>query len=266
MRKNIYSIFPKAFLLCVWLFAVVIAANVSSAQTLKQICPNLNQDPCAKAKNVIAAADVIVYGEEPKGSDWTYTAEAMLTSPDIGVDKFKEGVKLKEAVEFAKERAASAASGEGAKIFIVRRAFDEVYGSMPLVQQEAEWVGKIKQKKAWYAIIVLDENARLMNDANLRRQMIDRSYSFATGKSAKPEDAAKWMKANYHFRQIFTQLRSYLYSPEGAPDLHDTVRRALYVINKKEPSETEIKSASDKFKPGKKVYREMLGKKLPFDF
>jgi hypothetical protein len=61
-------------------------------------------------------------GDTPKGDDWKFSAEGMLNSKIIGEQKFKEGIKLKDAVEFWKEYAASPMVGEGTPLPVIRRA------------------------------------------------------------------------------------------------------------------------------------------------
>jgi hypothetical protein len=61
-------------------------------------------------------------GDTPKGDDWKFSAEGMLNSKIIGEQKFKEGIKLKDAVEFWKEHAASPMVGEGTPLPVIRRA------------------------------------------------------------------------------------------------------------------------------------------------
>jgi hypothetical protein len=250
-------------------FAVGLFAGGARAQLLKSVCPDLNKEPCATAKKMIISSQVIVTDDEPKGDEWTYMAEAFLQGTHNGVpgeQKFKDGLSLKDAVDYWKYYEASPLTGDGNRQKIITNAFNEVFGAMPLITQSKIYIEQIKQKKAWYTTIVLDEQKNLNSNSELRKQTVNRVYSFAMGRSAKAEELDYWMRRKDDFRQMFTAARVYLYTPAGAADLRDVVRRALNFVNKMPPSEEQINTAIEKYKAGKKVHREMLGEKLPFDF
>lgn len=241
-------------------------ASIDGKSYFATVCPTKTEAGCVQARDAIRSASVIVTGDDLEGDDWTYTASMMLSDPTIGEAKFKDGIKFTDAVNYFKSYLASPLTGDGNRIFVVRNAFHEVYGSTPLMQQEKAYVEQIKQKKIWYAPMVLAEQKTLYSNPDLRKQTIDRVYSYAMGRSAKPEETDYWMKRQSDFRQMFTATRSFLYTPAGAADLRDAVRRALNFLNKQTPSDAQIQAAIEKFKAGKKVHREMINQKLPFDF
>lgn len=276
-NRTTSKVVPKLSLLTTNLFVAALAfvvcpasafgqATINGKSYLDNVCPDKTKAPCAQAKNAILSASVLVTGDELKGDDWTYTANAMLSSPEIGEAKFKDGIKLVDAVNYFKSYLASPMTGDGNRAMVVRNAFNEVYGSAPLMQQEKSYIELIKQKKAWYATIVSDEQKNLYANGQARKETINRVYSYAMGRSAKQEDLDYWTARTNDFRQIFQAARTYLYSDAGKADLHDAVRRALNYVNKQPPTEEQIAAATEKFRAGKKVHREMIGEKLPFNF
>lgn len=247
------------------------AASAARAQNLKYICPDLNKEPCVQAKKMIIASQVIALGEEPKGDEWISTAEAMLSGPYADKtyeQKIKDGLKLSQAVDFWKNYLASAFTGDGTRMNVIKLAYFEVYGAFPVIEQNKFWIEQMNQKKAWYTQMVSTEQGKLYGDTELRKQVIKRVYSVTMGRTAEQKEIDYWLARKNDFRQMYHAARSYLYSntPDANKDLHDTVRRALSFINKKNPSEDEIKAAIEKYKPGKKIHSEMIGKQLNYNF
>ena len=231
---------------------------------LDAVCPNKANEPCATAKQMIESSAVIVMGEPLGAGDWVYTANKMLSAPESEA-RFKEGLKLIDAIEFWKSYIASPFSGEATPNKVIDLAYQEVYGMFPITSERQAWLQKIKAKQAWYTTIVSQEISNL-NSGPLRRQkMIDQNYLYAMGRVAKPDERSYWQNRTEHYRQLLALTRVFLYSQNGYDDRHDIVRRVLYfknnatyLKNNTVPSEAEIQTAMKKFEPQKLVHSEML--------
>jgi hypothetical protein len=233
-------------------------ASINGKSYLDTVCPNKTQEPCATAKMMIVSAGVIVTGEELKGDDWTYTANAMLSSPLVGEQKFRDGLKLGDAVNYWKDWLASPFTGDGNRGKVISQAYTEVYGTTPKVGEYNEWMTKVKAKQAWYTTIVGAEKSRLKGDPALRKAMINRVYFAAMGRPADEVDYQYWMAQPDHYVQVVEANRKWLYAPNGEKDLRNAVRVALYPKLKREPTPAEIDEGIKKVKPGKLIYQEMI--------
>ena len=263
------SIAIKNLAMFVFLAAFAFFAAETQAQNLKYICPDFSKEPCVQAKKMITASQIIALGEEPKGDDWIFTAEGMLSGPcsDKSYEqKIKDGLKLSDATNFWKCYLASPFSGDGAGYQVIKRAFLKVHGTTATVEQNKQWMEQIKQKKAWYAPIVLTEQGNLYKNTEQHKKVIDSVYRKTMNRGAAQTEIDYWLAKDSDFEQMYRASRNWLYSSGGKQDLHDTVKRAYWVLNQKYPTEQEIAAWTEKFKPGKKIYLEMIGKQTGYDF
>ncbi len=87
--------------------------------------------------------------------------------------------------------------------------------------------------------------------------MIIAAYQKTMGREPTDGDSAYWMPKTEIFTQIVDAARAYLYSPDGAGDLAETVKRALRNNMGREPTSAQIKSAIVKYTPKKTIFDEM---------
>lgn len=244
-------------------------AGESRAQNLKYVCPDFNKEPCVTAKKMISASQMITLGEESKGDDWIYIAEGMLSghcSDKAYEQKIKDGLKLSDATNYWKCYLASGFTGDGTRLKVIKRAYLKVYGAFPIIAENNYWIEQMKQKKAWYTQIIFTEQGKLYKDTNLHKKVIDHVYRDTMNRGADQKDLDYWLARDSDFEQMYVAARNFLYSNAGAKDLHDTVKRAYWVMNQKYPTEQEITAWTEKFKPGRKIYLEMVGKETGYDF
>jgi hypothetical protein len=232
--------------------------TINGKSYLDTVCPDRTKEPCATAKMMIVSAGVIVTGEELKGDDWTYMANSMLSSPEVGEEKFRDGLKLGDAVNSWKSWLASPFTGDGNRSKVIAQVYREVHGTTPTIDDYNAWTTKIKARLAWYTTIVGAEKAKLNGDPALRKATINRVYYAAMGRPADEVSYQYWMAQPDHYAQMVEANRRWLYSPNGEKDLRGAVRVALYPKLKREPTAAEIDAGVKQVKPGRLIYREML--------
>lgn len=260
------KVIVRAILLSGLLFVGGIYAE---AQNLKYVCPDINKEPCVTAKKIISAGQFIVLGTESEGSEWLNAAEGMLSGPcsNKGYEqKIKDGLKLSDATNFWKCYLASPFSGDGTRMLVAKRVYLKVYGTYPTTEQSKSWLEQMNQQKAWFTTMVLTEQGKLHKDNELRKKVIDSIYRRTMNRGAKPADTDYWLARNNDYEQMFVAARKFLYSEAGAKDLHDTIKLAYWVRNQKYPTEDEIKMLAEKYKSGKLIYLEMIGKQADYIF
>lgn len=233
--------------------------TVNGKSQLEVVCPDRNKEPCLTAKKMIVSAGVIVTGEEVTDEEWGYMAAKMLSSPEVGEEKFRAGLSLADALAGWKAWLASPFTGDGNRTKVIDRAYMEVYGVLPLAIERDVWMGRIKAQEAWYATIVSKEIAGLNSAEARRRDMITRAYNHAFGRPANDTaDMPYWLPRKEHYRLVIQAQRQWLYSEKGAKDLWFAAEKALKVKYKKPPTLAEVNAAVEKFRPGKLIYIEMV--------
>ena len=241
------------------IFILLAGASADAfGQSLGTVCPDKTKEPCATAKQMIVSAEVIVTGDEPKGDDWTYMANYMLSLPEVGEAKFKAGLSLMDAMNGYKAYLASPSTPDGNRFRVINLAYKEVYGVSPGEIETDYWMRKIRAKEAWYTTIVSKEISILNNSELWRRQVIRNAYFEAFGRAPNDGDMQYWFPRKEHYRLLVGAQRAWLYSPQGENDLRAAVRKVLYPKYKREPTPAEIDEGVKKVKPGKLIYSEMI--------
>ncbi|MEJ7862522.1 MAG: hypothetical protein WKF90_12905 [Pyrinomonadaceae bacterium] len=139
------------------------------------------------------------------------------------------------------------------KAEVVERAFKDVYnyGANPkdLAFYNTQNIG--------YTDVVIAETAKLNSKPFVRRVMINAAYKKTMGRPPTAGDYAYWEPRTEYFTQIVDAARAYLYTPNGAGDLAETVKRALNNNMSGEVTSAHIKSAIVKYTPNKTIFDEM---------
>lgn len=222
---------------------------------------------CKAAKEAFDSAIVIVTGSPnykfaadnklfPSSNMYVWVND-LAANPKYSA-KFNDGLKFGDAVSFLKERIATNAED---RQFAIDNAFMEVYGRASNASEQAGWDAQVKAQKAWYAPIVLAEISRLNGNPKLRTAVIGDAYIQTMGKTPNGKEEAYWTPRTEHFRLIVQANRDFLYSPNGANDLVQTIRVAYLAKYKKDPSQTELKTALVKVTDKRMIFDEMMNPK-----
>jgi hypothetical protein len=139
------------------------------------------------------------------------------------------------------------------KTLAINTAFLDVYNYGPSPKDMAFY----NAQKTVYQSIVQNESKKLNSDKVIRRMMIFAAYKKSMGRVPTKAEIDYWMPKNEYFKQLVDVSRAYLYAPNGANDLAETVKRALKDKSGNDPSITEMNQAIIKYAKTKSLYSEM---------
>lgn len=146
----------------------------------------------------------------------------------------------------------------GLRASVINNAFKEVYGSESLPDRQAFWDAKIKSGDSNYSSIVVAETKIQNSNPVSRKLMILKTYKDAMGRAPTAAETTYWFTQTGSYKQTIEAHRSWLYSPQGASELTETVKRALTgKYGKKSVSDIDVKNALSKYAKDKKIYDEM---------
>ncbi|MBD1210405.1 MAG: hypothetical protein H9535_18405 [Ignavibacteria bacterium] len=223
-------------------------------------------EKCTSALAAFRSASVIVTGKletdqmilgfVSSGGSFPGWISILKTEPEYK-PKYEDGLKFTDAVSWLKQRISKDAKD---RLLAIDNAFREVYGIESTPEQQATWDVEVKAQKAWYAIIVSSEIAKLSKDNTLRTATINRVYNDAFGRNASSDEIKYWLPRSEHYRTQLQANRTWLYSSSGAKDFAETVARALKNVNGSEPSPADVKNAMVSYTSNKLIYKEMVAK------
>lgn len=183
---------------------------------------------------------------------------AQISGPPYNMSaEWNQGLKFTDAVKFLKMELAQPGFA-GFRAHTIENAFMEVYGRKSTPIEQAQWDTQFKNRTAWYATMVNAEIKRLAADPVQRQEMIDRVYRTSMGRAAAPGERSYWLPRSEHYRLIVEASRKWLYSPNGAKDLVETVTRALTAKMGRPPTDDQIKSAMAQFTNQRAIYSDMV--------
>jgi hypothetical protein len=105
--------------------------------------------------------------------------------------------------------------------------------------------------------VYLDAVAQMNKFPKTRAEMIVRGYLAALGREPKPNELQFWQPRPESFKDFIAISRNYLYSPNGAKDLNETVRRFLSTKGITRPSVDQVDTKIAQFAKAKVIFREM---------
>jgi hypothetical protein len=226
-----------------------------------------NASPCKPAKEALDAAAIIVTGRTARSLDGKEISDtelvvwidALSKDPEYAA-KFNEGLGFVDAVKWLKARIGSNLKD---RRFAIGNAIEEVHGRKPTSDEEYLYDNQVKAQKAWYATIVLAEITNLNKDKSLRVSMLNNVYKRTMGRNATPTDLQYWQSRTEHARIIVQAARAFLYSPDGAKDLFETVKRALdYIKPGKPPTDQQVQKALSNLKNTNFIFDQMISPKI----
>lgn len=259
--QALFSRVAKYALVCLFFLRVMPLSAQFPGYYKQNSC---DDDKCKAALAAFRSASVIVTGKlendgqivgfESSVSSFPGWISILKTQPEYK-PKYDDGLKFIDAVNWLKQRISKDAKD---RLFAIDNAFREVYGIESTPEQQATWDVEVKAQKAWYAIIVSSEIAKLSKDNTLRTATINRVYFDAFGRNASSDEIKYWLPRSEHYRTQLQANRTWLYSSSGAKDFAETVARALKNVHGSEPSPADVKSAMVAFTSNKLIYKEMV--------
>jgi hypothetical protein len=227
-----------------------------AAQNAPKFTPQERELIISSTPAFVSAAVVVLgrypYGEEEIG-DWN-----KLMTNNYGMSQqVKEGLRFSDGVTFLKKYIAKP-EGSLARAHLISRAFYEVYGRPSSPTEQAYWDTQVKAQQSWYVPLVSKIREELNSKPPERRTVIHTVYYYAMGRYATDGDMNYWASRKEDYKQMLEANRAWLYSPNGAKDLVETVTRALQVKNGKKPIDSEVKNAMAKFTEKKMIYQQMI--------
>lgn len=213
------------------------------------------------AKAAFNTASMTILGRKPAGEEnageipaWIY-----LTLTKYGsAQNYFAGMKT-EAAEYVLKALFAESKYAGARKETIDRAFYHATGGFSNTTQFAFWDAKIQQKEAWYANILESVRQEMNKNASSRKLMIQCAYLIVFGRMPTDGDMNYWMPRGENYKQLVEANRTWLYSPNGAKDLAETVTGVLKFNLNRTPTENEVKTAIGDYQKKRQVYMEMRG-------
>lgn len=135
----------------------------------------------------------------------------------------------------------------------IDRAFQTVYswGVSPkdLAFYNAQKVG--------YQGVIAAEQKKLNADKVIRRLVVAAAYKRAMGRNPTAAEFDYWQPKQEYYNQLVAASRAFLYAPNGAKDLTETVKRALADHGNDKPTIEQINAAIVKYSQKKAIFDEM---------
>ncbi len=219
-----------------------------------------NFPKCQAAYSSFEAAAPLVIGERISDATRNGWITSLYQVPQYK-QKFDDGLKLVDAMNWIKIQLARNPFG-AYRAKAINQAFREVHGRDSNPIEQATYDARIKTQQAWYATIVTEQIDRLKENAFAKQGAIARAYNAVFGREPTYAESQYWQARSEHYRLIREAGRNWLYSPNGAKDLVETVTRALRYFSGKKPNDTEVKTAMEKFSSERKIYEEMIAPKI----
>lgn len=144
-------------------------------------------------------------------------------------------------------------SGASVKAKNIDLAFKEVYATGVSPKDLAVYMGQ----RTGYTEVIQAETKKLNADKVLRRLAISYAYKKTMGRTSTPAETDYWMARTEYYQQIVDANRAFLYAPNGAKDLTETIKRHLLDKGIDKPSIEQINAKIVKFSQYKAIYDEM---------
>lgn len=140
---------------------------------------------------------------------------------------------------------------------VIQNGYEEAYGRGPGPEQIASY---LNDSSVIHKGIVVNAERKLMKDdySNLVRGIaIFNAYKDTMGRPPTAGDRQYWNPRIATYKEIAEASRAYLYSPNGAKDLLETIKRALEDKNGKEPDSEQVNKPLILYSQKKAIYDEM---------
>lgn len=136
---------------------------------------------------------------------------------------------------------------------IIETAFKDVYSYGASPKDFAFY----NAQKIGYQDIVNAERKKLVADKIIHRLMILAAYKKTFGRAPNVAEYNYWTAKNEIYKELVEVNRAFLYAPNGAKDLTETVKRALADRGNDKPTIAQINQALAAYAQKKAIYSEM---------
>lgn len=201
------------------------AAVVLAAPAIGQQAPGVSAEQFAAAKKVWIAASLVVLGRS--GSDYEVNMYVQSFAKEDAAHSIQNGTfNYLTAFAELKKRYLNASFG----VQPISNAFIDTYGRDAYPDEVSGWMPKVAAQQAWYAIIFDAERKRMFADSFAHREMLERAYVTAFGRTDTDADRAYWMPRDGTFKEIVESARGYIYArPAEIDALVSRVLHSRYV-------------------------------------
>lgn len=233
--------------------------SAPSTGSLGPKMPSMNVfgERCKTAIPQMKAASELLIGAEQSADVYNLTTLLAKDQRPQFKGKFDEGLTLSTALKWLKDYLAQENTSWLRKSAI-NNAMQNVYGRDAAPAELTFYDGKFKAKTETYTSIILSEGNKLNANAAERKAMIIRAYQRAMGRDAKTEELNYRQPHAGLYGDIILASRSYLYAPNGAKDLDETITRAYKAKGKNPPTGTTLTKAINFYKLNKMIYTKIL--------
>jgi hypothetical protein len=175
-----------------------------------------------------------VFGRPPLPNEATYWKAQQLTRTQM-IDQLKLWLRKPE--------------GSGELSATIERSYMNSFGRKPTPEELAYWQAEVKAKHYGYTHIIDASRQWLKSAAGAadREPTIDRAYTRAFGRKAKPQEMSYWKSKMQQEGTTFTELVDRCIDwmlgsgPEQIGELKGTILRAYSALKRSPPNEDQLK-------------------------
>lgn len=208
------------------------------------------------------SASVVVLGYQASWEEVSFWVSAMRKPPFNLAAQYNSGLQYTDAVKFLKQWTALSPESKQQRLTLIELSYANVFGRFSQPAELAYWEAKVKSDHLTF-VDLITQHRKWLNDPKNRDQreaMVTRSYAAAFGRTPSAQERAYWVKQDTTYQNTVEAHRKWLYSPAGASELVDVIRRVIQEKTGKAPVDAQVKIALiDATQSNKKsIYDDLL--------
>jgi len=199
------------------IFAALLALVLLATQSAQARSFKPDSKEYKTAKSALLSASVIVLGLPYTDVEINQRLVEFDAPPYNMGQKYDEGLKFSEAVDFLKLRLKKDSFD---RILATNMAYLESMGRQGNDNERSYWQGRIlNEDKLWYATMLPTFNDYVKTNKDERKATINRVYLAVFGRPAKSTDTNYWLNRSENYRAMREANRQYLWSEAGKLEL-----------------------------------------------